>query len=132
METTTKVHHMIGTTGVAECGQRLGHADVQHIAKSAAGLLSWAEQYGDTGQPAPNFWGPEVCPKCVRHAATALARRGRTDLIPERFVRQVRLHLEDQMRKAGASAYDMRGIFGDETGTLTEYARLVQDWLEAR
>lgn len=72
---------MIGSTGVAACGHRLGHAAVEHTAMSAAGLLQWVEQYGDHGHPAGGF-GPEVCTSCVRLAVEALFRRNRADLIP--------------------------------------------------
>lgn len=68
--------HMIGTTGVAECGHRLGHQPGnEHIAESAAGLLSYAEQYGDEA----------VCSACIPLAVAALGRRGRADLVPDRF-----------------------------------------------
>lgn len=78
---------MIGTTGVAECGQNLGHVDqggaiggdqpaevweVYHIAESARGLLAWIDQYG----------AAEACYSCARHARQALNRRGRADLLP--------------------------------------------------
>jgi hypothetical protein len=70
MNSNRKIHHQIGTTGRAECGQalRLNHASgLDHLAESAAGLIAWLEQYG----------AADTCGLCVRSAVGALRRRGR-------------------------------------------------------
>lgn len=72
--TNTRTFHIMGSTGVAACGQRLGNVpEHRHIGKTATGLLEHARRYG----------AGRVCPGCTSIAAEALRRRGWT--LEERF-----------------------------------------------
>lgn len=64
-----RTFHIMATTGVAACGQRLGNrSEHRHIGETATGLLKYARQYG----------AERVCAECVSIAAEALRRRGWT------------------------------------------------------
>ena len=64
-----RLFHWTATTGLAECGQRLGHSrPVQQLGNSARGVVQVAQQY-----PAL------ACEACVTAAAARLRARGVLD-----------------------------------------------------
>lgn len=64
--TDNRTFHWTAETGLAACGQRLGHSQpMKHIGNSAVGHLQVAEQY-------PHM----TCPACTPLATARLRARG--------------------------------------------------------